>query len=124
LSFVAYRQSLARKACARGCAQHAGLSTVRHAHSRHSEKVRPLHFSSLEIGFCESSSEATDAGILDSRGFLFAVGDEVRAQAFNHLRFSAFVEFSLNFFQRKMHDVVMMQLFRSHQIAESQPQTV
>ena len=48
----------------------------------------------------------------------------MRTQTFYELFFSSFIQFVLNFFQGEVHDVVMMQLFRRHQIAEAQPQAV
>ncbi len=87
-------------------------------YSHRRKKVRPLHVRCLN---CFSNICREDAGGSDSRGFLFAVGNQVVAQTFDHLFFPAFVDFALQFFQAEVHHIVMMQLFRSNLIAESQP---
>ena len=67
------------------------------------------------------------AGELAGRRFLFtAVGCEVGAKAVNKLFFLLLAAFQvlLKFFQRKMDDVVVVQLFGLNEVAEPQPEAM
>ncbi len=48
----------------------------------------------------------------------------MRAQTVDHRIFVPFVHFFLHFFQREMHDVVMVHFQRRHRVTESQPHPV
>ncbi len=58
------------------------------------------------------------------RSFFLLVFLEMSAQAVDHVVFVPFLHFFLYFFQREVHDVVMVHLQGCHRITETQPQPV
>ena len=97
-----------------------------HADSGGGKKVRPLH----KRGVIEPSPSAGDITrpIREKSLSLFRLFPQIRldvpAQSFHHFLLAAFLDFSLNLFQREVDDVVMMEFEWHEPLAEPQPEAM
>src|SRR5206468_4637477 len=70
-------------------------------------------------------SKALPCSQLAGRGFSFAaVRGQVGAQPRQDFLFPALLQFLLQFFQGKVNDIVMVQLFGLNEVAETQPEAM
>lgn len=92
---------------------------MRDADTASGKKMRALHVRRIRL-----MTTWVKTRDLAARLFFGAVGPQVREEAFAQLVFFALVQFLFYFFQSKVHDVMMVQFFRSDVVAEAQPQAV
>src|SRR3974390_688845 len=80
-----------------------GLSTVCYAHSADSEEVRPLHKHAI-TGLRRNLQRVREK--LSLLRLFPQIRLDVPPESFHHFFLAAFLDFSLNFLEREVHDVV------------------
>jgi len=88
---------------------------VCHAHSAGSEEVRPLHKHAI-TGLRQNLQRVREK--LSLLRLFPQIRLDVLPESFHHFFLAAFLDFSLNFFEREVHDVVVVKLQRHQPFAE------